>query len=221
MLRRPRRNRKSATIRAMVQETTLSTDHLIFPLFMTEGQNKRVEIASMPGIGRLSPDRLLDEIHQCLELGIRTFALFPQIDESLKDSHARESHNPEGLYLRTIRQIKTQLPEANLMTDVAMDPYSSDGHDGLVRERPDPQRRDARHPGQDGPGAGPGRRRHHRALRHDGRPRGLHPPTARRGRLYGRVDHVATRPSTPAPSTAPSATPSTRPPRSATRKPTR
>jgi porphobilinogen synthase len=134
MLRRPRRNRKSATIRAMVQETTLSTDHLIFPLFMTEGQNKRVEIASMPGIGRLSPDRLLDEIHQCLELGIRTFALFPQIDESLKDSHARESHNPEGLYLRTIRRIKAELPEANLMTDVAMDPYSSDGHDGLVRD---------------------------------------------------------------------------------------
>ncbi len=133
MLRRPRRNRKSATVRAMVQETHLSTDHLIFPLFMTEGQNKKVEISSMPGIHRLSPDHLLEEIYTCMELGIRTFALFPQIDESLKDSHARESHNPEGLYLRTIRQIKEQLPEASLMTDVAMDPYSSDGHDGLVR----------------------------------------------------------------------------------------
>lgn len=133
MLRRPRRNRKSASIRQLVQETTLSVSDLIFPLFVTEGENKAVEVASMPGIFRYSADRLLDEMNACRELGINTFALFPQIGESKKDSHARESHNPDGLYLRTIRQIKAQLPGVCLMTDVAMDPYSSDGHDGLVQ----------------------------------------------------------------------------------------
>ncbi len=133
MLRRPRRNRKSETIRQLVQETTLSVSDLIFPLFVTEGENKAVEVASMPGIFRYSADRLLDEMNACKELGISTFALFPQIEESKKDSHARESHNPDGLYLRTIRQIKAQLPGVCLMTDVAMDPYSSDGHDGLVQ----------------------------------------------------------------------------------------
>ncbi len=133
MLRRPRRNRRTEAIRSLVQETTLSTNDLIFPLFITKGENKTVEIGSMPGIFRFSPDRLLDEIHACMELGIHTFALFPQIEESLKDSLAKESHNPEGLYLRTIQKIKQQLPDACLMTDVAMDPYSSDGHDGVVR----------------------------------------------------------------------------------------
>jgi porphobilinogen synthase len=134
MLRRPRRNRQSDTIRRLAQETTLSTDDLIFPLFVTEGSQKSIEVASMPGIFRYSPDLLLKEIEQCLALGIRTFALFPQLDESKKDSHATESLNPEGLYLRTIRDIKQKLPEATLMTDVAMDPYSSDGHDGLVQD---------------------------------------------------------------------------------------
>lgn len=133
MLRRPRRNRKSETIRQLVRETTLSVSDLIFPMFVTEGQNKAVEVASMPGIFRYSADRLLDEMNACHELGIGTFALFPQIEESKKDSHATESHNPDGLYLRTIRQVKAQLPGVCLMTDVAMDPYSSDGHDGLVK----------------------------------------------------------------------------------------
>ncbi len=133
MLRRPRRNRKSAVIRSLVQETTLSADDFIFPLFVTDGQNQRVEIKSMPGIYRYSLDLLLEEIHQCMQLGIRTFALFPQLSESIKDTYAKESYNPDGLYLRTIRTIKEQLPATCLMTDVAMDPYSADGHDGLVR----------------------------------------------------------------------------------------
>ncbi len=133
MLRRPRRNRQSDTIRRLAQETTLATDDLIFPLFVTEGTQKSIEVVSMPGIYRFSQDRLLKEIEECLKLGIRTFALFPQLDESKKDSHATESQNPDGLYLRTVREIKQKLPEATLMTDVAMDPYSSDGHDGLVR----------------------------------------------------------------------------------------
>jgi porphobilinogen synthase len=133
MMRRPRRNRKSAVIRDLVQEASLSVHDLIFPVFLTAGQNKTVEVKSMPGIFRYSADRLLDELHECLELGIRTFALFPQLAEELKDSQATESYNPEGLYLATLRKIKEQLPEACIMTDVAMDPYSSDGHDGLVR----------------------------------------------------------------------------------------
>ncbi len=134
MLRRPRRNRQSETIRRLAQETTLSTDDLILPLFVTEGSQKSIEVASMPGIYRFSQDLLLKEIEECLHLGIHTFALFPQLDESKKDNHASESLNAEGLYLRTIREIKQKLPEATLMTDVAMDPYSSDGHDGLVKD---------------------------------------------------------------------------------------
>lgn len=133
MLRRPRRNRKSAVVRAMVEETTLSPGELIYPVFITEGENKMVEIPSMPGIHRFTVDKLLDEIHTCMELGVRTFALFPQIVEDLKDSYAKESHNMNGLYIKAIRKIKEQLPDACLMTDVAMDPYSSDGHDGLVK----------------------------------------------------------------------------------------
>lgn len=129
---RPRRNRKSSVIRDMVQETRLTTHDFIYPLFLIEGQSQQVEIHSMPGIYRYSADTIIDEIGRCVELGIRTFAPFPGINEALKDRLARESANPEGLYLKTIADIKRQFPEVVLMTDVAMDPYSSDGHDGVV-----------------------------------------------------------------------------------------
>ncbi|WOK06425.1 porphobilinogen synthase [Imperialibacter roseus] len=132
--RRPRRNRKSAVIREMVEETRLSTKDFIFPLFVIEGTGKRVEVKSMPGIFRFSLDVLLKEIEECLMLGIRTFAIFPAIDDSKKDKYATESVNGEGLYLRALSEIKKRFPEACLMTDVAMDPYSSDGHDGLVKD---------------------------------------------------------------------------------------
>ncbi len=115
-----------------MQENHVAVHDLIFPVFMMEGTNLAVEIASMPGIYRYSPDRLLEEIAQCVDLGIKTFAPFPQIDESKKDRFASESKNPEGLYLRTIAEIKRNFPDVVLMTDVAMDPYSSDGHDGIV-----------------------------------------------------------------------------------------
>lgn len=131
-MRRPRRNRKSAIIRSMVEETRLSTKDFIFPLFLVGGKNQKIEVASMPGIYRYSSDLLIGEIEQCMELGIKTFALFPAIDDHLKDKTASESLNTDGLYLSTIRKIKEYIPEACLMTDVAMDPYSSDGHDGLV-----------------------------------------------------------------------------------------
>ena len=129
---RPRRNRKSDVIRDMVQETRLTTHDFIFPLFLIEGQNQALEVKSMPGIYRYSADKIIDEVGQCLELGINVFAPFPSISDGLKDRLAKESANPEGLYLKTVADIKRQFPNAVLMTDVAMDPYSSDGHDGVV-----------------------------------------------------------------------------------------
>ena len=132
MIRRPRRNRQSAVIRDMVQETRLSVTDFILPLFIMEGQNVRSEVASMPGIYRLSSDLLLDEIQECVNLGIQAFDLFPNLSEAKKDKYATESHNPNGLYLKTVRAIKNRFPNVVVMTDVAMDPYSSDGHDGIV-----------------------------------------------------------------------------------------
>ncbi len=132
MLRRPRRNRKHSHIRDMVAETNLDVNDLIFPLFFKEGVGIREEIESMPGIYRHSIDKLVEEVEQCLKLGLGTFALFPCIDDHLKDKTASEALNPEGLCPRAIQVLKSTVPEAILLTDVAMDPYSSDGHDGLV-----------------------------------------------------------------------------------------
>jgi len=116
----------------MVQETHVSAANLIFPLFIIEGNNQQTEVASMPGIYRYSIDNLLREVESCLNLGLKSFDLFPNIDEALKDKYATESHRDEGLYLRAIREVKQHFPEACVITDVAMDPYSSDGHDGIV-----------------------------------------------------------------------------------------
>lgn len=132
MLRRPRRNRKNRWIRDLVAEANLDLKDLMFPLFLKEGKGLKEEIASMPGIYRYSTDELVREIEQCLELGIHSFALFPSIADNLKDRSASEGLNPDGLYPEAIRTLKSRLPEAILLTDVAMDPYSSDGHDGLV-----------------------------------------------------------------------------------------
>jgi porphobilinogen synthase len=116
----------------MVRENEVSLNDLIFPLFVIEGTKVKSEVSAMPGIFRFSPDKLMNEIEECMKLGLQTFALFPNIEESLKDKYAQESHNKSGLYLKTIREIKRNFPEVCLMTDVAMDPYSSDGHDGIV-----------------------------------------------------------------------------------------
>jgi porphobilinogen synthase len=134
MLQRPRRNRKSEVIRKLVEETTLSRNDLIFPLFMVDGRDIKQEVASMPGIYRQSPDLLLEEIAECVDLGIKTFCLFPAFEESFKDKYATISYNPDNFYLKTISRIKKEIPEACIMTDVAMDPYSSDGHDGIVEK---------------------------------------------------------------------------------------
>ena len=130
--KRPRRNRNNEVIRNMVQETSLSLNDFIYPLFIIEGQNQKVEVASMPGIDRFSIDTVLDEVAACVDMGIKAFAPFPSIPEKLKDKYATESQNPDGLFPRAIREIKRNFPDVVLMTDVAMDPYSSDGHDGIV-----------------------------------------------------------------------------------------
>ena len=133
MLQRPRRNRKSEVIRNMVQENQVTTHDLIFPLFLIDGKNKTSEVASMPGIYRYSPDLILKEIEACMKLGIKAFDVFPSLADKYKDKRATESFNKKGLYLKTLTQIKKECPEAFIMSDVAMDPYSSDGHDGLVK----------------------------------------------------------------------------------------
>jgi porphobilinogen synthase len=134
MMHRPRRNRKSETIRALSREHDVKVSDLIFPLFIIDGKNKKSAVKSMPGIFRYSPDLLLKEIESCLKLGLNTFCLFPNIEENLKDKTASESWNKKGLYLSTLREVKKKFPEATIMTDVAMDPYSSDGHDGVVKK---------------------------------------------------------------------------------------
>jgi len=101
-------------------------------LIIIDGQNKKTEVTSMPGICRYSKDLLLKEVESCMNLGLKAFDLFPNIEESKKDKVATESLNKDGIYLRAIREVKKNFPEACVITDVAMDPYSSDGHDGLV-----------------------------------------------------------------------------------------
>lgn len=134
MMRRPRRNRKSQVVRDMVEETHVFVSDLIFPVFLIDGTNRKTEVASMPGIFRLSPDLALREIEECMNLGIRAFDVFPAVEDHLKDKTATKSYDPDFFYLKTLKEIKKRFPEACIMTDVAMDPYSSDGHDGLVRD---------------------------------------------------------------------------------------
>lgn len=130
---RPRRNRKSATIRQMVEETHISAAHLIYPIFLKDGHGIKEEVLSLPNNFRWSIDKLLPEIEACMELGVKTFDIFPAVDDALKDQMASYSWASDNFYLKAIQQIKDRFPEAVVMSDVAMDPYSSDGHDGLVR----------------------------------------------------------------------------------------
>jgi len=131
---RPRRNRKSAAIRNMVEETKLGVENLIYPIFLKDGKNIKDEVLSLPNNFRWSIDRLLPEIEECMNLGIYTFDIFPAVDEALKDKIASYSYADDNFYLDAIRQIKERFPESVLMSDVAMDPYSSDGHDGYVED---------------------------------------------------------------------------------------
>jgi porphobilinogen synthase len=121
-------------VRDLVDETTVSTNDLIFPLFLLEGRKQSTGVASMPGIFRQSVDLMLSEIESCMKIGVRAFDIFPAVEDRWKDKTATKSYDPDFFYLKGIREIKSRFPEACIMTDVAMDPYSSDGHDGLVND---------------------------------------------------------------------------------------
>lgn len=131
---RPRRLRRTPAIRQMVQETQIRTSDLIYPMFVMEGEGQKVEVASMPGCYRFSLDLLLREIADVYELGIQAVALFPVVPESKKDDMGTESYNPEGLVQRTVAAIKRDIPDIFVITDIALDPFTNHGHDGLLGE---------------------------------------------------------------------------------------
>lgn len=132
---RPRRNRKNHAMRSLMRETILTVDDLIMPLFIIDGENKVDPVLSMPGINRLSRDLIVKEVKELWSLGIKCVSLFPALDDSIKNRLATESKNKNGLLQKTIKDIKDACPDMLIMTDVAMDPYSSDGHDGIVCEK--------------------------------------------------------------------------------------
>jgi porphobilinogen synthase len=129
---RPRRLRRNLSIRSMVQETKLSVDDFIYPLFVMEGENQQEEITSMPGCYRRTIDLLLVEIAECYALGIKAIALFPVVPDEKKDDRGTESYNPQGLAQRTVAAIKKATPEITIITDVALDPFTTHGHDGVM-----------------------------------------------------------------------------------------
>ena len=130
---RMRRNRSASWVRAMVAENRLGTEDLIWPVFVHDGQGRQA-VESMPGVDRLGLDCLVDSIGAADELGISAIALFPYTDEKLKTPDAREALNPENLICRAVRDVKIAFPETGIICDVALDPYNSDGHDGLVQD---------------------------------------------------------------------------------------
>ena len=129
--RRLRRNRRDAFSRALVRENTLTTSHLIYPMFVLEGHSEREAVSSMPGVERLSIDLMLKEAERAHTLGIPAIALFPVVHDS-KSEDGREAYNPDGLVQRAVRALKAELPELGIITDVALDPYTTHGQDGLI-----------------------------------------------------------------------------------------
>jgi porphobilinogen synthase len=132
IIQRPRRNRANAAIRDMIQETQIGVSDFIFPMFIQEGSNLKIPIQSMPGQYRFSKDTLLEELKSVQDLGIKGICLFPNYPDAKKDKWGSESTKKGTLYLEALNKVKVAFPDLLLMTDVALDPYSSDGHDGLV-----------------------------------------------------------------------------------------
>ncbi|QFY43816.1 porphobilinogen synthase [Candidatus Methylospira mobilis] len=130
--RRPRRMRKDDFSRRLMRENTLTADDLIYPVFVHEGQNRRVAVASMPGVERISVDELIREAERAYQLGIPAIALFPVTSEDKKSGDAAEAYNPDGLAQRTVRALKQALPKLGVITDVALDPFTTHGQDGLI-----------------------------------------------------------------------------------------
>jgi porphobilinogen synthase len=118
----------------MIAENSVTANDLLAPLFLIEGTKKKIAIDSMPGQHRYSLDLLVDHIKELEDHALKSIVVFPAIDDSLKTSDARESYNPESLYIKALRKIKQECPNIALMTDIALDPYSRDGHDGIVRD---------------------------------------------------------------------------------------
>lgn len=129
---RPRRMRRDAFSRRLMRENVLTADDLIYPVFVLDGKNRDESIASMPGIERQSIDRLLKTAEECMQLGIPALALFPVIDPTLKSLDAQEAYNPEGLVPKTVKTLKSRFPDLGIITDIALDPYTSHGQDGLI-----------------------------------------------------------------------------------------
>ncbi|MFP3507332.1 porphobilinogen synthase [Burkholderia sp. Tr-862] len=133
-LHRPRRMRRDDFSRRLMRENRLTTDDLIYPVFVVEGTNERQPVPSMPGVERVSVDLLMQVAEQCVELGVPVLSLFPAIEPSLKTPDGREAANPEGLIPRAVRELKKRFPELGVLTDVALDPYTSHGQDGVLDE---------------------------------------------------------------------------------------
>ena len=134
ILERPRRLRRLESIRDLVQESVLNARDLIWPVFVKEGRNVREPIASLPGVDRVSIDLLVADVTRLTELGLRGVCLFPCVDDGLKDKLGQEAMNDQGLMPRTIKALKGKFPQLTVITDVALDPYSTEGHDGIVRD---------------------------------------------------------------------------------------
>lgn len=134
IIERPRRLRQNAAIRSLAEETELRPQNLVWPVFIKEGKKLKEDIPSLPGCSRLSLDLLIEEARRLESLGLKALALFPAIENKLKNAKASEAANPDGLVPKAIHQIKSALPNLAIITDVALDPYSSDGHDGLVKD---------------------------------------------------------------------------------------
>ncbi|HGL6720833.1 porphobilinogen synthase [Burkholderia contaminans] len=133
-LHRPRRMRRDDFSRRLMREHRLTTDDLIYPVFVVEGTHERQPVPSMPGVERVSVDLLMHVAEQCVELGVPVLSLFPAIEPSVKTPDGREAANPEGLIPRAVRELKKRFPELGVLTDVALDPYTSHGQDGVLDE---------------------------------------------------------------------------------------
>jgi len=131
---RPRRNRKAEWARRLVRENVLTTDDLIWPLFVVDGHNKRAAVSSMPGVERLSVDQAVREAERAAKLNIPCIALFPYTDPSLRDEQGSEATNADNLVCKSVRAIKKQFPDLGILCDVALDPFTSHGHDGLIED---------------------------------------------------------------------------------------
>ncbi len=129
---RLRRNRRTAWMRGLVAENHIAVEHLVWPVFVTEGNNHKEDIQSMPGVSRFSPDLLVKEIESAAALGIPAVALFPVVPAGKKTADGKEAYNPDNLVCRTVRLLKDAVPDIGIICDVALDPYTSHGHDGLM-----------------------------------------------------------------------------------------